>query len=237
MCDIRSKSHYCGRCGKTVLKDHPICPALPGNTHIAIGFHPTHGFAGMKYMPYATLFHPVFGPVDLYDLRTCLTRDGSGASSSFFTNGAHVDAPLEYGLKLFNAEPESMSMIEAWASKQRQDRAVEFSAAPPTHRMIRVLYKQNICWGYQTCLADVDYNDYYLPGKVQEKLKGFTADGLQHGGCPLGTQIENSERDLCGDMHSGNCGIWQGEPVAIDFGWHCWTQGRRHEAVKQEAAA
>jgi len=82
----------------------------------------------------------------------------SGSQTDFHPNGAEVDNPKQYGIKLFKTS------IEAFAAYQRQEIAANAGLAPPVGSMVRFVIhnkkrkRSYNRWGYETCLAGCSYN-------------------------------------------------------------------------------
>jgi hypothetical protein len=103
------------------------------------------------------LHHPILGEVKVYEMKNVPMANGSGCQSDFFLNGAKVNNPKQYALKMFKTS------IEALAAYQRQKIAAEHGYAPPVGKMVLWVITKNGSrsrnrWGYETCIADVSYH-------------------------------------------------------------------------------
>ena len=98
--------------------------------------------------------HDIIGRCKVYHFNRVPSSADSGSQTDFFPNGAEVDNPKQYGIKLFSTS------IEAFAAYQRQKIAADAGLAPPVGVMVRFVIrdkKHNRSvnrWGYETCLAD-----------------------------------------------------------------------------------
>lgn len=105
-----------------------------------------------SFSPASTYKHPIMGKVEVYDFtnakRGAPMSDGCGAQTDFFRNGAEINNPKQYGIKLFSTS------IEAFAAFQRQRLAAKIKAAPPVGCMVQWKVGRWSRWGYKTCIAD-----------------------------------------------------------------------------------
>lgn len=105
-----------------------------------------------RFTPASTYKHPIMGKVEVFDFtsakRGAPMSDGCGAQTDFFRNGAEVNNPKQYGIKLFSTS------IEAFAAFQRQRLAAKVKAAPPVGCMVQWKVGRWSRWGYKTCIAD-----------------------------------------------------------------------------------
>ena len=106
-----------------------------------------------SFSPASTYKHPIMGKVEVYDFTSAkrghFVPDGCGAQTDFFRNGAEVNNPKQYGIKLFSTS------IEALAAFQRQRLAAKVKAAPPVGCMVQWKIGRWSRWGYKTCIADM----------------------------------------------------------------------------------
>ena len=97
--------------------------------------------------------HPIMGDVVVYKFPNVPKHMDRGCQSSFYTNGAKVNNPNQFGIKIFNTS------IEAFAAYQRQSIAADAGLAPPVGNMVQWVVtlkngRNRNMWGYQTCIAD-----------------------------------------------------------------------------------
>lgn len=201
-----------------------------------------------KYRPIRTYTDATLGRVDEYALRQ-LREDSGGAQASFLRNNARPNRKCEYGIKLFRTQR------EAFAAYQRQKIAAEAGLAPPVRRMVKVtiqkhrhydhdnhrmVHKEKVMWGYQTCLAygvgkiEVPYaydgvtsvdaiNKSWMDTGVRRMflaLVQLSIAGTQRGDRPLGDKYGRRAPRMASDLHQENLGFWRKRPVVIDFGGH-----------------
>jgi hypothetical protein len=76
---------------------------------------------------------------------------------------------------------------------------------------------------------DNDYNPLDI-GDLKDELLSLDASGLQHDFFTIGSKYPDGSY-MGGDLHEGNVGMWQGNPVCIDFGYHCLNERNRWNAV------
>lgn len=100
------------------------------------------------FSPVRTVKHDILGRVDVYEFKRWPDTDGCGAQTDFYRNGADVNNPKQYGIKLFGTS------VEAFAAYQRQKLAARKRLAPPVGRMVQWKIGRWSRWGYQTCIAD-----------------------------------------------------------------------------------
>jgi hypothetical protein len=67
-------------------------------------------------------------------------------------------------------------------------------------------------------------------GDLKYELCSLDASGLQHDFFPIGSKYPKKSY-MGSDLHEGNVGLWQGNPVCIDFGYHCLDERNRWNAV------
>lgn len=73
------------------------------------------------------------------------------------------------------------------------------------------------------------YENEYDPldiGSLKEDLLALDAKGLQHDFFPIGSKYP-SHSFMGGDLHESNVALWNGNPVCIDFGYHCLGERNR----------
>jgi hypothetical protein len=107
------------------------------------------------FNPTRTLNHPIMGDVKVYELRGMPVSKDGGCQSDFYTNGASVNNPKEYAIKMFNTS------VEAFAAWQRQKIAADAGLAPPVGKMVLWIVRPRNNktrtrnrWGYESCVAD-----------------------------------------------------------------------------------
>ena len=67
---------------------------------------------------------------------------------------------------------------------------------------------------------DGDFELYDGMSDLKETLSDICLDGYQSDWKPIGTTLDGYY-SMGGDLHACNVGYWQGNLVAIDFGYHC----------------
>lgn len=77
---------------------------------------------------------------------------------------------------------------------------------------------------------DNDENPYDFDG-LREGLNDLSIQGLQHDYQPIGSVYPDGAM-MGGDLHYNNVGLWQGDLVCIDFGYHCVENAGRNDYVK-----
>ena len=252
--------------------------------------------------------HPIIGKCKVFHMDKYPKSTDCGSQTDFYTNGAEVDNPKQYGIKMFNTS------IEAFAAYQRQKIAAAERLAPPVGMMVRFVIRDKRRnrsvnrWGYETCLADCStfarkvalilsspyvrsfYESFcrernipvYTPSSVNkyERIVNRQYDmgetryafGMISQSSPdsaslrfrlsrlsiVGTQYDDisevytsdsfhdawknprlrlgetwNEGDdgfMFNDIHQFNIGLWKGECVCIDFGYHiCCPSYRNFE--------
>lgn len=243
-----------------------------------------------------TMTHPIMGDVKVYEMRGMPVSRDSGCQSDFFPNGAEVNNPNQYAIKMFNTS------IEAYAAWQRQKIAADEGLAPPVGKMVLWIVRPRTNkartrnrWGYESCNADcsvharlcaeilgspviqgmyLNYIRFYglrsmskssvkkfwksIDADVNEEsnwMDSFNAidavrdpmslkyrimeldigntqyddlsetdtseDAWKNPRLRLGeTWNEDDNPYMMNDLHRGNLGLWNGNPVCIDFGYH-----------------
>ena len=196
-----------------------------------------------KYTPKSTT--PNGWIVYSYDkIRKELASCECGAQACFLKNNARANDPKQFALKLYD------NKWEAVCAYERQRAAAEVGLAPPVGRLVQArLDKTNRIkmWGYQTCVAIPIEEDTRLyielfptvdhawngPTRLRRALRNVSLAGLpmndldeRHLASP--TPVKGPQKwCLGGDLHSHNVMEWMGNPVAIDFGYHCVLSARR----------
>jgi hypothetical protein len=113
-----------------------------------------------RFVPTSIENHDIVGKIKIYEFKKFPTPNGDGCQSSFFRNGAKVNNPNQFGIKVFNTS------IEAFAAYQRQRLAAKEGLAPPVGVMVRWIVRATVKgsvqtynrWGYETCIADTSDN-------------------------------------------------------------------------------
>lgn len=67
-------------------------------------------------------------------------------------------------------------------------------------------------------------------GDLKDNLLSIDTVGLQHDFFPLGSKYPDGSY-MGGDLHENNLGMWKGNVVCIDFGYHCLGERNRWNAV------
>jgi hypothetical protein len=95
--------------------------------------------------------HTTLGRVKMFDF----TADGempgldaAGAQTDFYLNGAEINNPKQFGIKLFSTS------IEAFAAYQRQRLAARAGCAPTVGCVVQFKCGRWSRWGYETGIAD-----------------------------------------------------------------------------------
>lgn len=190
--------------------------------------------------------------------RRQLQRAMEGSCALFLGNNAKPNTPGEYGIKIFTCG--GTSMWEAVCSWMRQSIAAEQGLAPPVGSVVRFdPPNRSPVWGYETCIADMgqEYYDMFAketknavsrydgPVNLERRLRRVNLKGSFVNDLAQKNMIrpawfeneppliasDNTRLRLGGDLHDGNCGLWQGNLVCIDFGYHSATITGRKDCL------
>lgn len=103
--------------------------------------------------------------VDVYEITGDPTCLGSGSLCQFLRNNAEFHNPHEFGIKYaWGVSKEDMHAMFVY-----QNMAYEVGAAPPVHRMVKILNHRQpvggpqtyVYWGYTTSVAECNHNLVY----------------------------------------------------------------------------
>lgn len=171
-----------------------------------------------SFSPVSTYKHPIMGKVEVYDFtdakRGAPMSDGNGVQTDFFRNGAEVNNPKQYGIKLFSTS------IEAFAAFQRQRLAAKIKAAPPVGCMVQWKVGRWSRWGYKTCIADTSsylmVNLLCHTGAMAKYIEwarwaGVADKSVQENWKQFKVDSDHSliwQRDEKGDIRRGKRGEW-----------------------------
>jgi hypothetical protein len=190
-------------------------------------------FTGMRWTPYGAIRHPIVGPVDLYWVKSSRPpSQDQGVSSFWYENGAVPNDEGSWGIKLDRSHDPQAQLVSAFANFERNHRAGKLGLAPPAHRMCYVCFeyggpdpetiKIEHHWGFTVSMCDRASRGLN-PIEV-DRIKNTDWSGCQNDKGQLGDRLGSSftpgKRHI-GDVNgSGNCGVWKGNVVCLDWGPH-----------------
>ncbi len=119
-------------------------------------------------------------------------------------------------------EIESMLDDTNWISGRTQNRVMDF-----LREETECEHPDDISF-YDWCMNS-GYNPLDI-GYLQDKLSELDSYSLQHDFFPIGSKYPKGSY-MGSDLHEGNVALWNGNPVCIDFGYHCLAERNRWSAV------
>lgn len=133
-------------------------------------------FIGAKYTPIDSYYDSdIQEVVDVYEITGPLIVDGSGSICEFVGNNARVDNPNQFGIKY----AWGLSKSEMHNIFTTQNKAAEVGAAPPVHRMVKIIHHlkdTRVFWGYTTSVAECNHNlvyGEYLQAEYEEYCRDY----------------------------------------------------------------
>lgn len=133
-------------------------------------------FAGAKYAPIDSYYDSdIQEQVDVYEITGDPTCSGSGSLCQFLRNNAEFHNPHEFGIKYaWGVSKQDMHAMFVY-----QNMAYQVGAAPPVHRMVKIInHRQRVdgpqtyvYWGYTTSVAECNHNlvhGDYLQSEYEE---------------------------------------------------------------------
>lgn len=120
-------------------------------------------------------------------------------------------------------EIEAMLDDVSWISGRTQSRVLDFIKED----MGCYDHPDDISF-YDWC-SDNDYEPLDI-GDLKDELGDLDASGLQHDFFPIGSKYPNGSY-MGSDLHEANVGLWGGNVVCLDFGYHCLNERNRWNAV------
>lgn len=134
-------------------------------------------FDGSRYVPYGTYYDSEMNQqVDLYH-----SKDGLGYGSSsgsewkFFHNNADCHREDQFSIKILNAGCHKYPKSHVLAAFQRQTLAHNEGLAPPALRIIKVIDKNKVHWGYLTGRCE-NVGDHQGVGDFEEMWRDYEYD-------------------------------------------------------------
>lgn len=109
-------------------------------------------FAGSQYVPYGTYYDAEMGQqVDLYHAKQGMGfSNGCGSEWKFFHNNAKPHDDEQFSIKILCDRSHKHPKSHVLAAFQRQNLAHDARLAAPAHRIIKVIDKDKVYWGYLT---------------------------------------------------------------------------------------
>lgn len=115
-------------------------------------------FIGAGYTPSDSYYDSdIQEVVDVYEIHGPLIVEGSGSLCEFVRNNALSSDPEQFGIKY----AWGLSKYEMHDMFKTQDKAYEVGAAPPVHRMVKIIHHlkdARVFWGYTTGVAECKHN-------------------------------------------------------------------------------
>lgn len=159
-------------------------------------------FEGSQYVPYGTYYDTELKQqVDLYHAKQGMGfSSGCGSEWKFFHNNAKPHDDEQFAIKILGAGCHKNDKSHVLATFQRQNLAHDARLAAPAHRIIKVIDKTKVHWGYLTgrCTGignyqgmgdlddmwhDYEYNRDQAKDAMQEAINAMNAFDDSIDGC------------------------------------------------------
>jgi hypothetical protein len=172
----------------------------------------------------------------------CCVKVWNKADNKVFTLWGYLSCRAEMGV--IGENPDALAEFEFHLDECREkwDRFDEISEMLDDTEWLSLSTQRealaNISNDLGTHPDDLSFFDWchendYDPldiGDLKDELLSLDASGLQHDFFTIGSKYPDRSY-MGGDLHEGNVGLWQGNPVCIDFGYHCLNERNRWNVV------